>query len=127
MSNDQKVTNAAAAAARTALQTTADDNFIAAADAAIADKASQGHYLVALDLFENVNLQNIVTYYQNLGFIVSAPYPPNVGEQPAQLFGEFWTAYWRNQTFWFTINGFPRPKTIFISWYNAYPNAPDNP
>jgi hypothetical protein len=127
MSNDQTASKAAAAAAHTVLQTIADANFIAAADIAIAEKTSLGQYLVSLEVFDNVNLQNIVTYYQNLGFIVSAPFPPNVGNQPAQLFGEVWDDYWLNQTFWFTINGFPRPKTVFISWYNAYPNAPNNP
>jgi hypothetical protein len=127
MSNDQKTSRSAAKVARATIQTVADNNFIAAADIAIAEKTSLGQYMVSLDLFENVSLQNVVTYYQNLGYVVSAPFPPNVGNQPAQLFGEVWDNYWFNQTFWYTINGFPRPKTIFISWYNEYPNAPDDP
>lgn len=102
---------------RAAIIVAANNSFIAAADTAIADAASRGLHLVRLSLFDNVNLQDIVHYYQNLGYIVAAPLPPNVGEQPAQLFGQFWEAFWENPTFYFSINGFPAITEIYISWY----------
>jgi hypothetical protein len=116
MSVPASTTNTNATAAQTALQDAANANFIAAADAAIADSASRGLYLVRVTLFENVNLQTIVTYYQDLGYLVSAPLPPNIGEQPSQLFGEFWEAFWNNQALFFTINGFSTITEIYISW-----------
>jgi len=108
--------NANATAAQTAIMSDAEATFIAAADIAIADSASRGLFQVRLTLNDYVNLQTIVTYYQNLGYVVAAPLPPNVGEQPAQMFGEFWEAFWQNPTFFFTINGFPKITEIYINW-----------
>lgn len=98
------------------IQNVANAKFIKAADIAIADAVSRGLFLVRLTLFEDVGLQYIVTYYQNLGYIVSAPLPPNVGEQPAQLFGQFWVDYWENPTFYFTQSGLPMVTEIYITW-----------
>jgi hypothetical protein len=113
--------NKTATKARNEIQVAANASFIAAADLIIADASSRGLHLVRVTLFENVNLQDIVTYYQNLGYVVAAPLPPNVGEQPAQLFGEFWESFWENPTFYFSINGFPAIREIYISWYQNPP------
>lgn len=109
-------TTAASTAAQVALVDAANALFIKNADLAIADKKSQGLYLVRLSLYEHVNLQYIVTYYQNFGYVVGAPLPSTIGNQPSDLFGSFWQDYWQNTTFFFAIYGFGQPTEIFISW-----------
>jgi hypothetical protein len=108
--------NATATAASTSIMTAIDNSFIAMADQAIADSASRGLFMVRLHLLDGMTLINVVNYYQNLGYVVAAPLPPNVGQQPSNLFGAFWQQYWENPTFFFELNGLYIPKEIYISW-----------
>lgn len=108
--------NATATTAQTAINSAADASWIADADAAVADAASRGMFMVRLHLTDGIDLQAIVAYYQALGYIVSAPLPPNVGMQPANLFGAFWQQFWTNPTFFFVLNGIFIPREIYLSW-----------
>ncbi len=109
--------NTTATTAQTAIMTAVDNAWIAAADIAVADAASRGLFMVRLSIdVDNLNLQAIVAYYEGLGYIVSAPLPPNVGQQPSNLFGSFWQEFWQNPTFFFTLNGIFIPKEIYLSW-----------
>jgi hypothetical protein len=111
---NQSQTNAQAA--NDALVAAANQIFIDNTDAAIQKAIDQGVFFVDSMAFDrNVNPQQVFQYYTDLGYNVSFPdYIVNQQLEPAQLFGDFWINYWRN-------NLLPRigdkyPIRFLISW-----------
>lgn len=112
MTPSKAQTNAAAAAAQTALISAANAAFIVEADKVIATAVTQGKFRVLLHPSKYVNFADICSYYQNLGYIVGTDPCPTFTFGPAQLFGYFWDQYWNNTCMCWC----PKPCRVFISW-----------
>lgn len=81
-----------------ALVAAANQQFIDQTVVAIANATTNGKFEVFMTTFQNCDFNLLATYFQNLGYTVIFPdFPPFDGSQPAQLFGDFWIAYWDNQ------------------------------
>lgn len=94
---DSSTAKAESLAAKTALQTAANNEFIDQATQAIANATSQGLYWVVLTTFLNCNIQNLQTYFIGLGYeveYIDARNPNLSPFNPAELFGEDWNEYW---------------------------------
>lgn len=98
MSLTESAANSAAIAAQEAIEDAANAVFIANADAAIADAISMGKFRVYINSVKHMSFKDIFDYYTNLGYQIGMP-TCTVGNQPAQLFGQFWIAFWENGGF----------------------------
>jgi hypothetical protein len=116
--------NLAAQAAQMALETAANNEFIAQATLVIADAVSQGQYIAYMYSIPGMNFQTIFLYFQALGYVIGNPAailaplsnindPYNINfPGPAALFGSFWFDYWNNVSP--TLPNYP--IRLFISW-----------
>lgn len=102
--------NADAQAALDEIIDAANQVFIDGADAAIANAIELGKFRITLNSIQHMSINDIVDYYSDLGYAISAP-PCFIG-QPALLFGPFWVAYWNNKK----ICNCKNPCKISISW-----------
>lgn len=91
-------TNAAAVAAEEARITAGNERFIDDAEVIIARAASQGRFKASLYTNADVDLSEILDYFQGLGYSMSLPQCNSFGTQPAQLFGECWENFWNNHS-----------------------------
>lgn len=112
------MTDAAAKAASDAQLATlqAADNaiFIAAADVQITQAIALGQNYIATTTWGNVNTKDIFTHYHDLGYNCWFPDEPlSHGLVPAQMFGEFWEAFWNNTLFLANVKN---PCRMIISW-----------
>lgn len=100
-----------------ALRAADNANFILAVDQAILDAIAQGETQISANTFGNVNAQTVTEYYVNLGYKVSFPdFRTNIGNQPAQLFGDAWVSFWQG-----TLAGYlgfvpKNPMRLLIGW-----------
>lgn len=105
-------------AAKAALEAADNAIFIASVDQAIVEATDQGKYQVSATTWGHVSPKTIVDYYINLGYTVALPdYPQTLEVVPAQLFGEFWVAFW-NGTLRDTLFANPNlnPVRLLIAW-----------
>lgn len=104
--------HAAAIAAQEARENAANALFIAEADAAIADAVSMGKFKIYLSSVKHMSFKDIQDYYQALGYEIGMPNCSWGNCQPAQLFGQFWLAYWERRQ----ICQCHRPCRVVIMW-----------
>lgn len=108
--------NAESLAAKTALQTAANSEFIDQANYAIENATAQGLYRVVLTTFLNCNVLDLQTYFIGLGYQVDYPdlLNPNLSPyNPAELFGECWNNYWSGGGMAAHLNN---PVRIRLEW-----------
>lgn len=89
--------------------------FIAAVDYQILDAIAQGKYFVNSNTWPGVDPKEVCQTYIDLGYQVYFPdYPTSMAYQPAQLFGEFWDAFWAQNSY--IPPSIKNPVRIIISW-----------
>lgn len=100
-----------------ALVAAANQRFIDDADAQILEAIDQGKFWINCTTFEaDLDPQEIFDYYANLGYSIAFPdySHHDLSQQPAQLFGAFWTNFWNNAQ---VPSGMKLPLRIVIGWY----------
>lgn len=108
----ENASNIAATTAQAALQTAANNEFIAEATLVIADAVKQGQFISYMYSIPGMNFQTIFAYFQGLGYIIGNADVTLSTLGPAALFGQFWTDYWNNVT-----PIMPNyPIKVFVSW-----------
>jgi len=118
MSESASAANTASKTALTAAQVAANTQFYANVDAQIAQAQAQGLFEINATTSQNVDLPTVFSYYVNLGYAVYFPdYPASLDNQPQQLFGQYWEAYWSNILY---LTPLKNPCRMNISW--AQPN-----
>lgn len=113
----ESVSHAAAKAVLLAIQASANAEFIANADLAIAEAITHGKFHVYLYSVKHMKFQDILDYYIALGYVIGAPNFQSFGCQPAELFGSFWVDYWGH--IWHTNRRGRlryKPYQVVISW-----------
>jgi hypothetical protein len=119
MSQTRDAANAAAIAAKTALQTAADTLFIATVDVLITNTIAQGGFQITANTNKDINVQTVFSYYSNLGYQVSFPdYATWFESNPSNLFGPFWEAFWQYNIANLYIKN---PVRMTISWGASRP------
>ncbi|CAK0741487.1 hypothetical protein CCP1ISM_130009 [Azospirillaceae bacterium] len=108
----ESASNLAAKAAQTALETAANDEFIAQATLVIADAVSQGQFIAYMYSIPGMNFQTIFLYFQELGYVIGNPESQTGQLGPAALFGIFWQNYWNNVSPQMPLT----PTKLFIAW-----------
>lgn len=89
--------------------------FIANADAQILEAIVLGKNQIQAWTFRNVDPKQVYEYYAALGYQTIFPdITPNPNQQPANLFGEFWTAFWMQTT---QAPVAKNPIRMLIGWY----------
>lgn len=99
-----------------ALVAAANQRFIDDADAQIQEAIAQGKFFVNCTTFDaNIDPKAIFDYYAALGYGVSFPdySHHDLSQQPAQLFGAFWSNFWNNEL---VPAGMKLPLRIVIGW-----------
>lgn len=104
--------NAAAIAAQAAIFAAGNQKFIDDADARIADVIAQGHFRQSFYTNTNVDMEDIINHYQDLGYDLNLPDCPTMWDQPAQLFGQDWIDFWEGRRVCTCKN----PCMITIAW-----------
>lgn len=112
----ESASHIAAAAALLAIQTAANAEFIANADSAIADAASQGKMQVFLSSVHNMDFPTVFSHYHDLGYVMGPTARMPSRCNPAALFGTFWTDYWNNVWNMSGLDENGVPYQIVISW-----------
>ena len=96
----------------TALENT---RFISAVDLQILDAIAQGIFFVNSNTWQGVDPKEVCQYYIDLGYEVYFPeYATSMAYQPAQLFGEFWEAFWAQNSM--IPPSLKNPVRMIISW-----------
>jgi len=116
MSISESAANAAADAALLVIQTAANAEFIANADAAINEAVAQGKYKVYLSSVKNMNFPDVFTHYRDLGYVLGPTARMSSRCNPAALFGQFWVDYWNNVWNMSGLDDNGLPYQIVISW-----------
>lgn len=121
MSESASAANAASQTALTAIQVAANTQFYANVDAQIAQAQAQGLFEINATTSQNVDLPTVFNYYVALGYAVYFPdYPASLDNQPQQLFGQYWEAYWNNIL---SLVPLKNPARINISWQQPNPGS----
>lgn len=112
----ESASHIAAAAALLAIQTAANEEFIANADAAIGEAVLQGKMQVFLSSVKGMDFQTVFTYFHDLGYTLGPTARMLNRSQPAALFGQFWIDYWNNVWNTSGLDESGQPYQIVISW-----------
>lgn len=95
----------------------ANARFIADADVQIQEAIAQGKFWINCTTFEaDLDPKAVFDYYAGLGYSVAFPdySHHDLSQQPAQLFGAFWTNFWNNEL---VPKCLKVPLRIVIGWY----------
>lgn len=114
MSISEAAAKSASDAAKAALVAADNAIFITGADAQINQAIDLGQNYISATTWGNVSAKDIFMHYHDLGYTVWFPDEPlSHGLVPAQLFGEFWEAFWNNTLF---LANTRNPCRMIISW-----------
>lgn len=105
--------NTDANTAKTTIMSTADQNFINAADLQILQAVALGKFQILCISYDRIDMKAIIAYYQGLGYKIYNPEAYLNQAQPAELFGFFWDDFW-NSVYPFSFR--KKPIRLIINW-----------